>query len=210
MKTIGEILTFARREQGLSAQDISRITKIELKYIKALEKDDFDSLPSATFIKGFIRNYARVINRNPDEMIAVFRRDFSHKTKAPKTTITPLSLPTFHFEFHKGTILIFSLGFLMFISYLAFQYRAILVPPPLEVQNPKPKAVVTSPVLIEGVTSPDSIVTINGTLDTRPDQTGKFSATFNLSAGDQELSIEAVNRFSRRQTEKFTITVISN
>lgn len=210
MKTIGEILTVARREQGLSANDISRITKIELKYIKALEKDDFDSLPSATFVKGFIRNYARVIGRSPDEMIAVFRRDFSHKTKAPKTTISPLTMPSFKFEFHKGTFLIFTFGLLVFVSYLAFQYRAILVPPPLEVQNPKPKAVVTSPVLIEGTTSPDSIVTINGTLDTRPDQTGRFTATFNLSSGEQELNIEAINRFSRKQTTKYTITVITN
>lgn len=210
MKTVGEILGNARVELGLTPNDISKVTKIEVKYIKALEKDDYQKLPSATFIKGFIRNYAQVVDRNPDEMVAVFRRDYSQKVEAPKIALEPKKLHnTFDFSLPKGTALLFIAGFLVFSSYLAFQYRAILVPPPLEITAPDQKAVLNSPVLIEGVTSPDSLVSIGQGLDTRPDADGKFRTTLNLSPGDHSLKIKATNRFNRSTETDVQITVIS-
>lgn len=210
MKTVGEILGNARVELGLTPNDISKITKIELKYIKALEKDDYQKLPSTTFVKGFVRNYAQVVGRNPDEMVAVFRRDYSQKVEAPKIALEPKKLNnSFDFSLPKGTVFLILTGIFVFSSYLAFQYRAILVPPPLEIVSPDQKAVLNSPVMIEGITSPDSLVSIGQGLDTRPDADGKFKTTLNLSPGDHNLKIKATNRFNRSTESDVQITVIS-
>jgi len=67
MKTIGEIIRSARKDKGLSAAQLSGITKIDARYIEALEENNFKSLPSATFTKGFVRNLAISLNKDPDE-----------------------------------------------------------------------------------------------------------------------------------------------
>jgi hypothetical protein len=55
---IGNSLREARLRQGLDFGDVELGTKIRAKYIRALEEEDFEVLPSGTYIKGFLRSYA--------------------------------------------------------------------------------------------------------------------------------------------------------
>jgi len=64
MKTVGQIISQARKEQQISIEKLSQITKIDPDYLKALEKDEYELLPSHTFIKGFIRNVAQALGKN--------------------------------------------------------------------------------------------------------------------------------------------------
>ncbi|KKU80611.1 MAG: Transcriptional regulator, XRE family [Candidatus Gottesmanbacteria bacterium GW2011_GWA1_47_8] len=211
MKTVGEVLNTARRERDLSTAEIAKTTKIEEKYIQALERNDFAALPSTTFIKGFIRNYAQVVDRSPEEMIALFRRDFAHKSPQPKIATTPLGQArgVIGKLLGGGNLVLFAVGVLVFLGYLAYQYRAILVVPPLEIAQPAKQAVVTSPVLVEGKTSADSLVSVAEEVELRPDSNGVFSTSLNLSPGDHQLIIRAVNRFGRQTQLEVPITVIS-
>jgi hypothetical protein len=58
---IGNSLREARMRQGLDYSDVELATKIRAKYIKALEDEQFDLLPSGTYTKGFLRSYAEYI-----------------------------------------------------------------------------------------------------------------------------------------------------
>jgi len=55
---IGNSLREARMRQGLDYPQVELATKIRVKYIRALEEDQFAVLPAQTYVKGFLRTYA--------------------------------------------------------------------------------------------------------------------------------------------------------
>jgi hypothetical protein len=61
MFEIGNSLREARVRQGLDYPQVELATKIRAKYIRALEEEHFEVLPSGTYIKGFMRSYAEFL-----------------------------------------------------------------------------------------------------------------------------------------------------
>ena len=57
----GERLRRAREEKGLSQEEACKHLRLSTSYMRALEQDDYDRLPEAPFIKGYLRNYARFL-----------------------------------------------------------------------------------------------------------------------------------------------------
>ncbi|HEX9008705.1 MAG TPA: helix-turn-helix domain-containing protein [Patescibacteria group bacterium] len=208
MKTVGQILKKARLEKNYSIDQLSSLTKIDGKYIQSIEEDRYDQLPSETFAKGFIRNLSLRLERNPDDLVAIFRRDFKIPTPGQGKILRTHHhfIPT---SFFTSQVALFSLGIIVFVGYLIFQFRAILTPPRLEILRPISGSVLVSPVDIEGNTSPDSTVTINQDTTTKPDPSGHFLTRINLPVGDTNLEIKSTNRFSRTSTQTIPITVVS-
>ena len=58
----GKILSEAREAKGLSVADVADKLKLTTRQIEALETEDLEHLPSAVFVRGFVRNYARLLN----------------------------------------------------------------------------------------------------------------------------------------------------
>ncbi|MFA5383255.1 MAG: RodZ domain-containing protein [Eubacteriales bacterium] len=69
---IGKTLRKAREARGLSMEDVARLTRINLKYIKAIENDSFDALPGGVYTRGFLRSYARLLGLDPGELLSGF------------------------------------------------------------------------------------------------------------------------------------------
>ena len=67
--SIGEQLRQARLAQDLSLDQVSQATHIRLHYLEALEADQFDQLPSAAQLRGFIRAYADYLKINSANLI---------------------------------------------------------------------------------------------------------------------------------------------
>jgi cytoskeleton protein RodZ len=63
-RSVGATLAAARVARGASVEDVSRALKLSVAQVKAIEADDHSQLPSAVFVRGFIRNYARLLNVN--------------------------------------------------------------------------------------------------------------------------------------------------
>ena len=61
----GRYLSGTREARGLSIADIARTLKFSERQIEALERDDYQQLPGVTFIRGFIRSYARLLKLDP-------------------------------------------------------------------------------------------------------------------------------------------------
>ncbi len=205
MKTVGQILKTAREEKNFSLEQLSSLTKIDVKYIAALESDAYDRLPSETFAKGFIRNLSLRLDKKPDELVAVFRRDYRQpqdKNKQPKRR------QHFSFSFFNSQFAFFGLAILVFFVYLGFQFRVILTPPKLEVQRPVPNSVLVSPLEIEGITSVDSVIKINEDTRAKPDGSGHFLVRFTLPIGETTITIQSTNRFGRSSVIKVPITIV--
>jgi cytoskeleton protein RodZ len=67
-KTVGSCLREARELQGLSLEEAARTTRISKAYLKALEEDDIDKLPSEAYAKGFQRVYAQYLSVAEEEL----------------------------------------------------------------------------------------------------------------------------------------------
>ena len=69
---VGELLRKEREKQNLSIADVEKETSISQKYLVALEKGEYESLPGDVYTKGFIRNYSKFLGINGDELLAQF------------------------------------------------------------------------------------------------------------------------------------------
>lgn len=208
MKTVGQLLHTDRIKKNISIEELSLATKIDVKYILALEDDKYDLLPSETFTKGFIRNLSLTLGNDPKEYIAVFRRDYKSPVDGIKKT-SQRKTQKFNFPHLSSQIFPIVLGAIVFLVYLGIQFRAILIPPPLELNKPQSGSVLSSPVDISGTTSTDSLVTINEENVIKPDQNGNFQISINLPVGESTLTIKTTNRFGRSQINKIPLTIIS-
>ena len=61
MFEIGNSLREARLRQHLDFPELEQATKIRARYLRALEDEEFDTLPAETYVKGFLRAYAEYL-----------------------------------------------------------------------------------------------------------------------------------------------------
>lgn len=67
--TFGTWLRRQRELREISLREIADVTKISIRYLEALERDRFDILPAPVFARGFLREYARYVGLDPDEVV---------------------------------------------------------------------------------------------------------------------------------------------
>lgn len=74
MGDLGTRFRLARENKNISLRQAEQDTRIRRKYLQALEDEDLTSLPSAVYVKGFVRNYASYLGLDPNEMLALYRQ----------------------------------------------------------------------------------------------------------------------------------------
>lgn len=146
MIKVGQKFQEARLQKSLSLEDVSQSTKIKVIFLDAIEKGEYEKLPSVTYAQGFVRNYARFLNLPEKEILALFRREFDEEKilkVLPQgfTKTKEFSLSRFK---SKQTLLLVFLVFLILAAYILFQYREALVNPSLYITSPKENAVISS------------------------------------------------------------------
>jgi cytoskeleton protein RodZ len=70
---IGTTLREARVRRNLTLQQVEEDIKIRVKYVQAMENEDWDVMPGVTYVKGFLRTYATYLGLDPDVIIGEFR-----------------------------------------------------------------------------------------------------------------------------------------
>ena len=68
--TVGERLVEAREASGLSLRDLSAETSIQSHLLALLEQDRFSEFPAEVIARGFLRNYARQLGLDDQDIIA--------------------------------------------------------------------------------------------------------------------------------------------
>lgn len=76
MFEIGNTLREARVQRNISLQQAEEETKIRVKYIQAMENEDFDVLPAGTYVKGFMRTYAEYLGLDSQLLIDEYNERF--------------------------------------------------------------------------------------------------------------------------------------
>ena len=73
MHSLGEKLRTAREEKNLSLDQASRDTNIAVRYLQALEAENFSDFPGEPYITGFLRNYGTYLELNVQELLSLYR-----------------------------------------------------------------------------------------------------------------------------------------
>ena len=210
MRTVGQTLRETRESKLLTLEDVERQTKIRVELLYALERNDYDKLPPATFVQGFIKNYGRFLQLDTEKLLALFRRDYEAKKhmpvvmeslKAPakknKFTLTPSMLI--------GSVVVIII--LCFFAYLWVEYRQFVGAPELSVNTPQDQQTVDIPsVVVEGKTEPEVKVTVNDQ-EIGTDPEGRFREEVKLSATTNSITVTATSKFGQQAKIERTVFV---
>ena len=79
----GRRLAEAREAQNLTAADVARQLKLSVWQVEALEGGQFERLPGAIFVRGFIRNYARLVRLDAGELLESAGESLHHASPPP-------------------------------------------------------------------------------------------------------------------------------
>lgn len=71
----GAMLARGREDAGQSIEGIAAQLKLAPRQVRALEESDFAALPGRTFVRGFVRNYARLVHLDPAVVLAALPGD---------------------------------------------------------------------------------------------------------------------------------------
>lgn len=68
----GATLKQARKERGLSVAEVAEQLHLTESAIRSLERDQYDDLPGVTFVRGYIRSYAKLLGLDADVLAAQY------------------------------------------------------------------------------------------------------------------------------------------
>lgn len=71
-KSIGEVLRTAREGRGWTFVDLQRITKIQAKYLQALEYNDFDFIANSDDVQSILKAYAEALELDADVLLDAY------------------------------------------------------------------------------------------------------------------------------------------
>ena len=169
MKEVGSVLRDARQRHNKTLRHISERTKIKEKFLKALEENDWKSLPDFATTQGFAQSFAQAVGANPKLVAALLRRDYSRPQAVQKSHEILLQPQSFWTP--RRTILsVVFITLLVLGVYLFNQYRLYAVAPGVSISEIKTNG---DKILVSGKTISTATVEVNN----RPvlvDEDGKF------------------------------------
>lgn len=209
-KTVGQILAQERQNKRITLSQLSELTKIKLEYLQALEKDQYEALPSSVFIKGFIKAYARVLNLDQKALLAILRRDYQEDLEGqllPKEFMNPVSKRQKQWRPVTLVVLAVAVIFFSLFGYIGWQWINLNRPPQLEIYSPQESEYVSSQIIVSGITDNEAVISVNAQpIAISPD--GSFRTEIYLPReGISTITIEATDQRGKVNLQQRTVYV---
>ena len=209
--TLGEKLRKVRNDNRISLTEVARVTKIQVKYLEALEGGAYEKLPPEVYVRGFLRGYASFLGIPEEAIIRLYDRERSIRKNITQTELSPRfrfqSPIRFRFSFSARGIALSLIAVIVcgFFLYLYFEFQSFVSEPRLVILSPSDGDTVTeAETIVRGETDPRATVHINGG-ETVVDERGSFSERLSLDSGLNVISISSMNRFGK--TRERTVSV---
>jgi cytoskeletal protein RodZ len=84
MASLGDTLRQARKSRRVAIRDVARETRIDTRYLAALEKNELTKLPGGAFDRGFVRTYADFLGLDPDELARMYDQELEKQRVSGK------------------------------------------------------------------------------------------------------------------------------
>ncbi len=200
--------TFRRRrlELKLTLDAVATETRIQKRFLKAIEKTDYSELPHTVNSLGFVRRYSRLLGLNSKSAASKYlAQRGTLPTPSRKSASVSLRAPLI------GSRLIIRLVLaalaLVVLSYIGWQLLILTSPPELALNSPTAnQALSTSSITVSGNTTPGADVRINGQIVYVADD-GSFSLKLDLAEGVNTIEAVASNSHNRTTTLERTVVV---
>lgn len=131
--SFGTWLRQQREIREIPLHEIADVTKISVRYLEALESDRFDVLPAPVFAKGFLREYARYVGLDPDEVINSYLTTQQEGDEAEEEVARSGEQSASSSSMLMGTGVILLLGLVAALIYYSERFRGqeSQEPPPI-------------------------------------------------------------------------------
>lgn len=148
--SVGKTLRAAREKMDLSVNDVANRIKFAPRQIESLEADDYDRLPEAAFVRGFVRSYARLLELDPARLLSVLPSTHVKTSSTQEVKSVEIPMPS-ELSGRRYNIMLLAVGLVIALSVAIFervQNRAPEVSEP--VVNSKVQAIDLPNVSAEG------------------------------------------------------------
>jgi len=72
-RKVGKTLQEARLARGIDLTEVERVTKIRVKFLRAMEEDRWDDLPPPPYARSFLQTYARYLGLDDEALVEEYR-----------------------------------------------------------------------------------------------------------------------------------------
>lgn len=208
--TLGEKLSKLRTDFRMSLSDVSKATRIQVKYLELLESGVYDKLPADVYVRGFLRSYARYLNIDEQALVKLYERERNiqenmsgeRRTDPASHGFAPLS-----FVITSRTLVLGAIFLLVFgaFFYLYREFRSFAAEPQLVVLEPQNGAVGEyQEVTVRGRTDKGAQVTLNNQ-SVSVDNNGIFSDRIVVRPGMNTIAVKTTNRFNKEKIVTLSI-----
>ena len=136
MVSLGEKLRATREGKGIGFDQVGLDTKLAIRYLEALEDENFDKFPGEAYITGFIRNYGAYLELDVDELLGMYRSIRIQEQPIPEELLKkPSVLPKIAIGVAVA-LLIFGLagGVFLFLATRTVDAGAVLTPARISIE----------------------------------------------------------------------------
>ncbi|MCK9378586.1 MAG: DUF4115 domain-containing protein [Candidatus Moranbacteria bacterium] len=214
--TLGERLGQIRAERRMSLHEVSRGTRIQIKYLQYLENGEYDKLPARVYVKGFLRSYANFMGISENPLIRSYERERGIQNNIKRERESggiekdrkPFSISTFAITPKIITLVAVIVLIAGAFFYLYKELDNFISTPRLVVSSPlENETIEGGQIYIVGKSEKDGRVFINEQPIVVNDE-GEFRESISLQNGLNIVTIRAVNRFNKETIK--TLSIYSN
>lgn len=216
-KTLGQKLKAKRLKMKATLIDAEAATQVRAKFLEALEKNDFLSLPSDVYTVGFLDRYAAFLDLPKEKIIEQFKIEkklflfsggdkqdtFEPRLKKAKKrfVLTPKIMII-------GVVTLFAV---IIIFYIVYSLKGAMRPPKLTLTKPDASETMATEENFEivGATEAGAMLTVNAQ-PVSLDNDGKFKQSVHLQDGLNIFEITTVNRLKRENNRVIKILFKKN
>jgi len=147
----GQVLAGSRAQKNLSVAEVAQQLKLSTGQVEALEADAYDRLPGPVFVRGFVRNYARLLDLDGEALVAAL--SLQYESVPPSATVPhshnipfPEQRPVRWGGYVAGFVILLSAVALFEFLFSQPQTVVVVAPPPSQSQASDVVPPVTAPV----------------------------------------------------------------
>lgn len=140
-ESFGRALAAARQVRGMSQGDVAAQLRLQLRQVRAIEADDLDALPEGPFVRGFVRNYARLVGIPAEPLLELLAARLKPTEPLPAdgsgAAVSPVQLAARE-HFSRLTVVGGAVVLLLLFAVLGWWTMRSVTPEPTAVAVPPP------------------------------------------------------------------------
>jgi len=196
-KDLKTLLADALELKNINMEHLSQSTGVPEHYLWAIQNMEIDRLPSAPYVRGYIKKISETLHINHDELWELYSKELKRKTSGEYDKLPINRFAIRHIS--KNKQLSIALGIII-ILYAAFNFGRIRGEPTLEIVNPLMPMTTAfyKTFVLAGKTEQNNKLTINN-VEAFVNPDGTFSKGYDLAPGLNMIEFKAKKFLGREK-----------